>query len=442
MEQNVFEKIEELLEKKDEAALRKELLSLNSFEISKIINQIFRGKRKLFILLPPEIQGETILFLSRKTKKTIISRLGNLTIARLLHFIEDDSDIVDILQFFPEKRRSEILDKIQIARRPLIEKLLKYAPDIAGGIMDYNFILVGKESSFEEIRQKMEEHERSFKKFPVVIIEDDNKKIIGYLPFQKLIFAPQNFNAKKFSRRITLVNDDEKDVELIKYIEGGEQILGVLNGNGDFAGIIKIEDLAKISLKETTENIYGFAGVRREEDVFDSPLTSIKLRSGWLVINLFTAFLAAGVVSMFQGTISKFVLLAAYMPIVAGMGGNAGTQTLAVTVRAIALGNINFKSGFPILKKEILTSLGNGFIIGLVASVAALVFNANIFLGLILISALMINLVVAGFFGVVIPLTLNFFKIDPALASSVFITTATDVFGFLTFLGLAKIFLV
>lgn len=197
-----------------------------------------------------------------------------------------------------------------------------------------------------------------------------------------------------------------------------------------------------MSLRETTENIYGFAGVKKEEDVFDSPFVSINLRSRWLLVNLLTAFLAAAVVSVFQDTISKFVLLAAYMPVVAGMGGNAGTQTLAVTVRGIALGDITLQNSFSILKKEILTSIGNGFIVGLAASGIAIFLNSNPMLGAVLFSALVINLIIAGFFGAIIPLLLKFFKIDPALAASVFVTTATDVFGFLIFLGLAKIFLV
>lgn len=446
MEKEILEKIEELLEQHDEAAIRKELLNLNPNEIAKIINRAQRGKRKLFILLPPEIQAEVSLNLSRKTKKTVFHRISNFTVARFLHFVNDDSDIVDILQIFSLSRQKEILEKLHQGRRQFIEKLLKYDPNTAGGLMDSNFIIVNQNLSFDEVRRGMEEYEKTYKQIPSVVFENDNKKITGYIPIQKLIFPPSTSSAKidigKLKRSLTLVIDTENDTEIIKNIESGEQILGVINAENDFLGIIKIEDLAKVSLRETTENIYGFAGVKKEEDIFDSAFISISLRSRWLLVNLITAFLAAAVVSVFEDTISKFVLLAAYMPVVAGMGGNAGTQTLAVTVRGIALGDITLQNSFSILKKEILTSIGNGFIVGLAASGIAIFLNSNPMLGAVLFSALVINLIIAGFFGAIIPLLLKFFKIDPALAASVFVTTATDIFGFFIFLGLAEIFLV
>jgi len=442
MEQNILEKIKELLETRSEAEIKKELLRLTTFEISEIINQIRRGKRKLFILLPPEVQAEAAIFLNRKSKKTILPRLGNLTVSRFSHFINYDNDVCDILQFLPEKRQEEIIQNFSPFRKAAMQKLLKYSPETAGGIMDYNFVIVDVDSNFLEVKEKMEAHEREFKKMPAVVVQNENKKVIGYLSLSKIIFAiPQN-GVQKFIRNITFVNDAEGETNLIKYIRSGEQILGVVDHDGNFVGVIKIEDLAKISLKEATENIYGFAGVAKEEDIFDSPVTSIKRRSKWLLLNLGTAFLAAAVVSLFQDTIGKFVILAAYMPVVAGMGGNAATQTLAITVRAIALGDATLKNSFNIIKKEILTSLGNGVIVGVVAGVVAYSLNYNFALGFILFSALIINLIVAGFFGAIIPLFLKFLKIDPALSATVFVTTATDIFGFLAFLSLAKMFLV
>lgn len=442
MEQNILEKIEGLLEKRDELEIKKELLRLTVFEISEIINQIQRGKRKLFVLLPPELQAEVLTFLNRKSKKTILPRLGNLLTARFLHFVNSDSDACDILQFFTEKRQEEIIQNFSSFRKAALQKLLKYSPETAGGIMDYNFILVSEVSDFREVKEKMEAYEKEFKKIPAVVAQNENKKIIGHLPLSKIIFAEPKNRIKKFIRVITLVSDEEDEAELIRHIQSGEQILGVASGEGNFIGVIRIENLAKLSLKEATENIYGFAGVKKEEDIFDSPITSIKRRSKWLLLNLGTAFLAAAVVSIFQDTIREFVLLAAYMPVVAGMGGNAATQTLAITVRAIALGDATLKNSAGILKKEILTSLGNGLIVGAVAGVIAYMLNYNPVLGLVLFSALVINLIVAGFFGAIIPLFLKFLKIDPALSATVFVTTATDIFGFLAFLGLAKIFLV
>lgn len=478
MQENFLEKIEKLLEEKDERTLKKELLSLPVQEISDVINRSRRGKRKLFILLPAEIQAEAVIFLSRKSKKTIIPLLGNLTIARFLHFMIYESDAADILQFLPEKKQKEILEHLQPAKRSSIEKLLKYEPDTAGGIMDLNFIILKDIYLLQEARKEIENYEKTFNKLPTVVVEDENKKILGRLPLQKLLFADSKEKIKKFAVPIHLVGAHLAKEELIKKIESNEKVIGVINpvrsshgvlnpvfatrltehssprqaagysaSNGinekkELIGIITVEELAKISFREAGEDLYGFAGVKKEEEIFDSPLVSVKMRYRWLIVNLGTAFLAASVVGLFQDTISKLVILAAYMPIVAGMGGNAGTQTLAVVVRALALGEVTLKNSWSILRKEIVTALGNGLIIGVIASLAAIFWNANPALGLILVAAIMLNLIVAGIFGALTPLLLKFLKIDPALAASVFITTATDVFGFLAFLGLAKIFLV
>lgn len=442
MEENFLEKIEKLLEEKDERALKKELLSLPVQEISGVINRARRGKRKLFVLLPAEIQAETILLLNRKSKKTIIPQLNSLTIARFLHFMIYENDAADILQFLPEKKQKEILENLQPAKRVSIEKLLKYEPDTAGGIMDLNFIILKDIYLLQETRKEIEKYEKEFNKLPAVIVEDENKKIIGYLPIQKLLFAESKEEIKKFAVPIHLVEAHLAKEELVKKIESNEKVIGVTNEKKGLIGIITIEDLAKISFREATEDLYSFAGVKKEEEIFDSPLVSVKMRYRWLIVNLGTTFLAAAVVGLFQDTISKLVILAAYMPIVAGMGGNAGIQTLAVVVRALALGEVTLKNSWSILRKEVATALGNGLIIGAVASLAAIFWNANPALGLILVAAIMLNLIVAGIFGALTPLLLKFFRIDPALASSIFITTATDVFGFLAFLGLARIFLV
>lgn len=439
---NKIKQIEELLAEKNDRAIKKELIGLTTFEIAEVINQSSRGKRKLFILLPAEIQAEVILTLNKKSKKTIIIQLANLTIARFLHFMTYESDAVDILQFLSEKRQKEVIKHLQPIKKLLIEKLLKYDPDTAGGLMDFNFIVVKASLSFQALKEEIEKHEKPFNNIPVVILRDDKQKIIGYIPFQKLLFASSEEKIEKFARPFSLVEANQADTDLIKNIASGEKILGVNDENRELVGIIKIENLAKISLREASQNLYGFAGVKREEEIFDGPLTSVKMRYRWLIVNLGTVFLAAAVVGLFQDTISKLVILAVYMPVVAGMGGNAGTQTLAVVVRAIALGEITLKNSLFILKKEIAAALGNGLIIGVIASLAAIIWHANILLGFILFAAIAINLVVAGVFGALIPLILKSFKIDPALAASIFITTATDVFGFFAFLSLARIFLI
>ena len=210
---------------------------------------------------------------------------------------------------------------------------------------------------------------------------------------------------------------------------------------GSILGIIYSDDILKIIEKKSADNLYGFAGVSEEEDIYDSPLTKVKNRYKWLLINLVTAFLAAAVVSLFQDTISAFVLLAVYMPIVAGMGGNAGTQTLAVVVRGLALKEIELKTAKRAIINEVIAGAINGAINGILVALVAWLWNGSFMLGIIVFIAMIVNLIVAGLFGAVIPLALKAIGKDPASSATVFITTATDVCGFFVFLGLASILL-
>lgn len=206
-------------------------------------------------------------------------------------------------------------------------------------------------------------------------------------------------------------------------------------------GVIYSDDIIRLLQKESATRLYDFAGVHDEEDIFDSIQTKVRRRYKWLLINLMTAYLAAGVVSLFSETLSGFVLLAAYMPIIAGMGGNAATQTLAVTIRGIALGEIEFKNSFPAIRNEIGAGFINGSINGLIVAAVAIIWNHSPMLGVITGTSMVVNLVIAGFFGAIIPLFMKKLGKDPATSATIFITTTTDVLGFLTFLGLATLLL-
>jgi magnesium transporter len=204
------------------------------------------------------------------------------------------------------------------------------------------------------------------------------------------------------------------------------------------AGVITVDDVIDVIKDEATEDIYRLAGVSSDERVFTPPTDSLRKRTPWLMVNLATAFMAASVVKLFEGTISQMTALAVFMPIVAGMGGNAATQTLTVIVRGIALGELTWGNTRKALVKEGLVGIGNGLATGVVAAIGAWLLQGNPMLGLVLGMAMVINMFVAATAGTLIPVTLRALKVDPALASSVFITTLTDVFGFLSFLGLGS----
>jgi magnesium transporter len=214
----------------------------------------------------------------------------------------------------------------------------------------------------------------------------------------------------------------------------------VVEESNKLVGVITVDDVIDVIKDEATEDLYRLAGVSSDERVFTPAGESLRKRMPWLIVNLATAFLAAGVVGLFQATISGWVALAVFMPIVAGMGGNAATQTLTVIVRGIALGELTWSNSRKALVKNLLVGIGNGLATGTIAALLAWIMNGDFQLGLILALAMLINLFVAGLVGTLVPLGLKALKIDPALASAVFITTFTDVCGFASFLGLATLY--
>lgn len=433
--------IDHLLEKKDDKRTKSLLVKQDFHDIAKVIDNLSRGKLKTFALLPPEIQADVALALSTNSKNIILPKLSDYTFARFLHF-NDEDDAVDILQFLPNERRKHILEKLRETKKKKIEKLLTYHPETAGGLMDLNFIIVKPEFEMKDVAEKVQRHTEKEKQAPLVIVSDENGKIKGYIPYKNLILSSPNLRVKQITQPLPLISyktDQENILDFI--IKEKNEVVGVVDENDKILGIIHVKDLVRVVQAEATEDVYRFAGVSTEEDALGTAREAVKRRYKWLIINLGTAFLASFVVSQFENTISQMAVLAAYMPVVAGMGGNAGTQALAVTVRGLALGEVSWNNGKKVIIKEVVAGFTNGLIIGVTAGLFAYILTQNLLLGLVLGSAMIINLIVAGLFGALIPLTLKAFHIDPAVASSVFVTTATDVFGFLTFLGLATLVL-
>jgi magnesium transporter len=235
----------------------------------------------------------------------------------------------------------------------------------------------------------------------------------------------------------------EEDQETVSLLVSKYDLkaIPVINHKNCLLGIITVDDIIDVIVAEQTEDMLRLGGVGKEERVDSTLKTSIKKRLPWLFINLGTAFLASFTVGLFEDVIAQVVALAAAMPIVAGMGGNAGTQTLSVVIRSIALGEVSLKKNWKLVFKEIALGVVNGAATGILTGIILYMKYNNPYLGLIIFAAMIGNLVIAGFFGFLIPLLLKVFGIDPALASAIFLTTATDVFGFFIFLGLSKMFL-
>ncbi len=441
MKEKLLAKVDVLLGKKQDNELRQLLVHQDFHVIAHLIDSFTHGKRKIFALLPPEKQAEVALALNEDSKRRIFPRLSDAVVARFLHF-NDEDDATDILQYLSLARRTSILLSMREEKRRKIEKLLRFGSETAGGLMDLNFIVVRPSFTWSEVLEKVQKHVEGKREMPTVLVVSEDGNVEGFIPERVLLFPPQNAKVIDQMFPLTVVShkvDREKVMQMMSKMRS--EVLCVEDENEQVLGIIHLRDLMKVAQAEATEDIYRFAGVDVDEHALDSVLSKVKRRYNWLLINLLTAFLASFVVSRFEDTISRFAILAVYMPIVAGQGGNAATQALAVVVRGFALGELNWSKAQKVIFKEACAGTINGIITGGCAGLIATMFGAPAILGVILATSMIINLFVAGFFGALIPFVLKRFKIDPAIASSVFVTTTTDVCGFLVFLGLGTLFM-
>jgi magnesium transporter len=273
-------------------------------------------------------------------------------------------------------------------------------------------------------------------------VVDERRHLVGVVSLRRLLLVSPETPLKRIMTADIISARADMDQEEVARQVAAYNLLAipVVDAENKLVGIITVDDVIDVIKDEATEDIYRLAGVAGDERAFTPARESLRKRLPWLGINLLTAFLAAAVVSLFEGTIDLFPVLAVFMPIVAGMGGNAGTQTLTVIVRGIALGELTWSNSRKALLKEAAVGLGNGVVLGAAAAGVVWMARGNPTLGLVLGMAMIINMFVAAAAGTLIPLGLRAVNIDPALASSVFITTMTDVFGFLSFLGLATVF--
>jgi magnesium transporter len=274
-------------------------------------------------------------------------------------------------------------------------------------------------------------------------IVDARRHLVGVTSLRRLLLVSPETPLKRIMTPEPISARVDMDQEEVARLVASYNLLAipVVDEANKLVGLITVDDVIDVIKDEATEDLYRLAGVSSDERVFTPASESLRKRMPWLIVNLATAFMAAAVVGIFQDTISAWVALAVFMPIVAGMGGNAATQTLTVIVRGIALGELTWGNSRKALIKELLVGIGNGLVVGTIAALVAWVMAGDPKLGVILAAAMVVNLFVAGLAGTLIPLGLKALKIDPALASAVFITTFTDIAGFASFLGLATLFI-
>ena len=372
----------------------------------------------------------------------IINYLTNEKILKIFSYMQKD-DIADILGMLKIDKRKELLNLMIEGDRKILTSLLGYKEDSAGGIMTTEFIIFKQNMTIKETLKKIKEMAPKNELLDTLFISDNTRKVVGTVELRDVLINSNDTVLADIANKNFVSVEPEVDQEEVAatFRKYDLTVLPVVNKKQISLGIITVDDVMDVMVEEQTEDILKMGGVAKEETLNSTFWDSVKLRLPWLVINLLTAFLAALTVKAFEGTIAKVVALSSTMSMVTGMGGNAGTQTVSIIIRNIAMGNIELKDALPQLKKEILLGLVNGLVIGIITGIAVGMIYHSVYLGIIILLAMVGNLIVSGIFGLLVPLVLQKLKVDPALSSSIFLTTATDVLGFFIFLSLANLFI-
>ena len=387
--------------------------------------------------LPPELSSQALAEMPEEEHaEETLAALAPEHAAEIVEELEDD-DAADILGELEPAAQERILSEIE--DRAGVDRLLRYDEETAGGRMTTHTVTVRDTATVTEALQEIRRQAEEVKDFYQVFVVDGDRRLVGVLPFKDLVISRPDRQVRDFMAPADVVVSPDTDQEAVARLLARYNLpsVGVVDASGRLLGRITFDDVIDVVEAETTEDLLKFGGVPASEELAAGWREAVQSRLPWLYVNLLTAFLAGGVVYVFQGTVQRTVALAVWMPIIAGMGGNAGTQALAVTVRRLALGLIPSHMFARVVGKEVLVGVVNGLAIGTVVGLVASLVGEGGRLGLVVFLAMTGNLLVAGFAGGFIPVVLERFHVDPAIASSIFVTTFTDVCGFLLLLGLA-----
>jgi magnesium transporter len=362
-------------------------------------------------------------------------------IARLLHDLPSD-DAAAIIDNLPEALSGAVLELIEKRPGDEVGELLEYEERTAGRIMNPKVFALSEDMTAGEAITTLQ-GARDVEMVFYLYVVDARRHLVGVISLRRLLLVPTTTPLKRImTTDLTSVRTGTDQEEVARLVASYNLLaIPVVDEENKLVGVITVDDVIDVIKDEATEDVYRLAGVAGDDRVFSTARESLRKRVPWLEVNLVTAFFAASVVALFEGRIKVLPALAVFMPVVAGMGGNAATQTLTVIVRGIALGELTWANSRKALFKEAAVGLGNGVACGLVGWLVVWIWKGDVWLGAILCAAMIINMFVAATAGTLIPLALRAMKVDPALASSVFITTLTDVFGFASWLGLGTLFM-
>ena len=403
----------------------------------------FEGDKKLLLnKLPEDVVANIIDQADDEEKYELLALFPEASQKLILNEMSSD-ELVDLLETVTPDRANNLIEKLHKDDIEEVKGLLNYEPDTAGGIMATEFLAVKENMTVGDTLKYLQMESPDAETAYYLYVLDEEEHLKGVVSLRDIVISEFNTNILDIMHENIIsipVNMDQEEVGHI-FEKYGFLIMPVVDVMDKMLGIVTVDDIMEVLRNENTEDIYRLAGVQEGERVEGSIGGSVKRRLPWLYINLITAIAASLTVSMFEGTIQRVVTLATFMPIVAGMGGNTGTQTLTIIVRSIALGELTFENAKKVLLKEIAAGIIMGLAVGIVVGIIGSIWVGKPVFGLIIGLAMLLNMAAATLAGFLVPITLKKLKIDPALASAVFVTTVTDVLGFFFFLGLATVFL-
>ena len=440
--------LDELTEVLDSGAILKAKNLLNSLypsEIADVIESSPRNRRDLiWKLVENDNKGETLAELTEEIRGNLLDELidkdGTEGLVKIAQNLDTD-DLADIIQSLPANLTQKTIKSLDKQNQDRLARVLSFPDDTAGGLMNIDTINVRSTVTVDVLLKYL----RRLKKLPeqtdIVFVTDIMDKYFGFVSIQDLLVSDTGtFISKIMTKDLNIIDPDTNQHEVARIFENADLVsAAVVDKNGVLLGRITIDDVVDVIREEADESVLNMAGLKKEDDIFAPIIQSTKRRSLWLGANLITALLAAAAIGIFEATIEKVVTLAILMPIVASMGGIAGMQSLALVIRSQALDQIGSSNSRLLIYKEAAIGFLNGILWSSVVAILVYLWFDSIFLGFVIASALMINLIIGAISGVSLPLILSKLNIDPALAGGVILTTITDVVGFVSLLGIATI---
>ena len=438
-----FEELVHMLENKSDVQVLAQVETFHHSDLADAIGLLTGGLRKrLLNLVKIDLDHDLLFELEDHLRKEVTDILSPKEVAEVIAEMESD-EAVQVLEDMETEERNEVLSEVPEEEREDIEIGLAYPEDSAGRRMQTELVSVATDWTVGQTIDFLREEDDLPEEFLDLFVIDGEKKPVGVISLSRILRSPRTTLMREIADETQVIVPAEMLQEEVAFLFEKYDLTtsGVVDREGRLIGMITVDDIMEVAREEFEEDVLRLGGVG-EETVDDSVIQASLKRFTWLLVNLGTAILASLVIEIFDGTLEEMVALAILMPIVASMGGNAGTQTLTITVRALATKELTAYNAFRTFRKEFAVGLLNGVVFALLAGLVVILWfnqlDVRYLLGGIIAGAMIINMVVAGMAGVVLPLMLDRLGIDPAVASGVFVTTVTDVIGFLSFLGLAS----